>query len=309
MSWHRIVRALASVVAVAVLVAVGVVVGARPAGAASTDGRLGIHAAGSVYAGTNAIIAVPTAPGGTATFSIAVFNKGTSLAQYNVQLFVPDGVTATLSSGTLVTTPLAVSNDGYFTNPIAPGKAQLLTLKTKTPLDASEHDEFIGFVELFSTNGVFLDSVEYINTVKATAGVSANDLVTTAPGSAAVVGEPSGPSITTAEPIKSGGAAVYTVKFQNDGPVPAAIHGTLSRAGACPSPYPLVAKVGSVDVTTALLAGTFVTPVLAHAKSTTVTVTVHGTSANGCLLEEDDMLADYGSNGESAAALITNVAG
>ena len=66
--------------------------------------------------------------------------------------------------------------------------------------------------------------------------------------------------------------------------------------------------MGSVDVTPALLAGTFVTPTLAHGKSTTVVITIHGSAANGCLQEEDDVLADYGSNSETAAALITNVA-
>lgn len=309
MTLRKVVRGGASVLAAMVLVVVGVVVGARPAGAASTAGRLGIHAAGSVYAGTNAIIAVPTAPSGVATYTIAVFNRGTSLAQYDLQLFLPDGVTASLSSGTVTTTPLAVSADGYFTKPIAPGKAEVLTLKAKTPLNATRHDSYIGFIELFTTDGAFLDAVEFINTVKATVGTSTNDLVTTAPGSAAVVAEPDFATITTAEPIKAGGAAVYTVKFQNDGPAPAAIHGMLSRAGACASPYPLVAKVGSVDVTPALLAGTFVTPTLAHGKSVTVVITVHGTAINGCLQEEDDILADYATNGETAAALITNVAG
>jgi hypothetical protein len=309
MDMHKFLRSGASVLGVAGLVAVGAVVGGTPAGAASMGGRLGIHAAGSIYAGSNAIIAVPTAPGGVATFSIAVFNKGTSLAQFNVQLFVPAGVTATLSSGTLITTPLATSEDGYFTKPIAPGKAEILTLKATTPAGASKHDQFIGFVQLLSTNGVYLDAVEFINTVKATVGANTNDLVTTAPGSAAVVAEPDNPSLTTAEPIRTGGAAVYTVKFQNDGPAPAVIHGLLSRAGACPNPYQLVAKVGSVAVPPALLAGTFVTPTLAHGKFTTVVITVHGSAANGCLQEEDDVLADFGTNGESAAALITNVAG
>ena len=52
-----------------------------------------------------------------------------------------------------------------------------------------------------------------------------------------------------------------------------------------------------------------VTPTLAHGKFTTVVITVRGSSANGCLQEEDDVLADFGTNGQTAAALITHVAG
>ncbi|MDT4937422.1 MAG: hypothetical protein QOG80_1093 [Pseudonocardiales bacterium] len=292
-------------------VAAGVVGWPSAAGAASTSGVLRIHAAGSVYAGSNALIAQPTAPGAVATYTIEVVNRGSSLAQFNIQLANPDGMTVTLASGSVFTTPLADSPDGYFTKVLAPGKAEVLTLRATTPASAAKHDEFFGIVQLNSTDYQPLDAVEWISTVKATAGAAANDIVTATAGSAAVVAEPgsAASTIMTAEPIKSTATAIYSVKLQNDGPVAAQIHATLSRAGACPTPYQLTAKVGSVNVTSLLLAGTFTTPLLAHGKSTALTISIRsGNPAAGCMLEEDDVLADSGTNGQTVAGLITNLA-
>ena len=308
MDMRKLSRWAASTAGVVGLVAVGIVVGGKPAGAASMDGQLRIHATGSIYAGPDAIIAVPTAIGGVATYSLAVVNKGTSLAQFDVTVTPPDGSNVTVASGSVFTTPLALSSDGYFTKPIAPGKSEILTMKVTTPAGTGKHDLLFGTVQLWSTNHDFINQVEFVNTVKATAGASTNDIVTTATGSASVVAEP-GPfstTVTSAQPVKRGGAAVYSVKLQNDGATAAQIHGTLSHDPFCD--YGVVAKVGSVDVTNQLLAGTYTTPLLAHAKFTTLTITVRPGAFTSCTLEQDAVSADYGSNDTSVAALLTNLA-
>src|SRR4051812_27225447 len=209
MKLRKPVRVFASGLGVLGLVAVGVVVGGEPAVAASPNGQLRIPATGTVYAGLDAIVGFPTARGGIATYSLEVFNKGTGLAQFNVVLAPPEGTTVTLTSGSLLTTPLAASDDGYFTKPIGPGKAEVLTLKVKTPANAGKHDSYFGLVELFTTNHDFLNLVEFVNTVKAVAGTSTNDIVTTTAGSASVVAEPGifASAITSSQVVKAGGVA------------------------------------------------------------------------------------------------------
>jgi hypothetical protein len=268
-------------IAVAALAA-GACIAVPTAGATGAvgGGVLRIHGSGSVYAQPGATVTGVTTAGGTVTYAVEVANSGTDLAQFNVRLSSANvGETVSLTSGSLATTPLATAPRGYFTTPLAPGKAEALKLKVKMPASASQTTRsFIG-VYLYDTDGGFLSNVAAETEVRATAGPFAADSYVSGNTGGPVISEPGQFSADyAAQPIKPGHSASYTVKVQNDGPTTAALRLDVGEFLPCDDPangyFPVTVKVGTADITPAAVNGTYTTAPLAHGKSVTLKVSV-----------------------------------
>jgi hypothetical protein len=257
-------------------------IGSAPAGATGAvgGGFVFMHGPGSVYAASNDTVTSVTTANGTATYSVEVVNRGTSLAQFNLRLnqSLP-GDTLTLASGATNITDVAKAPRGYFTKLLAPGKSEVLSLKDKTPGSATMTDRFTGQVVLRDTDGGFLGEASYETGIRATTGQFATDLYTSTPGSPAVISDQTGfSSDTAAEAMKPAGHETFTVKAQNDSLTPTQLRVGFSEFEPCGQSvnpvFPAVVKVGTTNITTAASNGTYMTPLLAHAHSTTLSVTV-----------------------------------
>ena len=261
--------------------AVAALAAASPADAAGAvgGGVLIVHGPGSVYAAPGSIVTAVTTAGGTATYAAEVVNRGTDLAQFTVHLsgFGPGALTFT--SGSTNITTVAEAERGYFTKLLAPGKSEALTLKVKMPTGTSQITRESGSIELTDTDGNFLNSTSYETEIKATTGPYAGDMYTSTAGESAVITEPQvfGADI-AAEAIKPNGKTSFTVKVQNDSQTPGQYTLIFDEFVPCGDPtaavFPVSVKVGSTDITPAVEAGAYQTPVLAHGKSLTLTVAV-----------------------------------
>jgi len=263
----------------ALLLLVAALLVSAPSTAASYSGALRIKGPGSVYSGNESLVSLPVAVGGTAKFGLQVANTGPSLAQFNVKV-VSYGLpaNANLYAGTLVLTPLSSGPDGYYTAPIAAGRSQALTLKVTVPAGSPQGSAGVE-VYLYATDGSFLTYVNAIAEVKAPAyGTTATDAFAKQ-GSQAYVGGSVSAQIATSPALNVGSSAAFTVKLQNDGPVPAAIQGRVDTFPSCTS---IVVKDGTADVTAALASDTYSTPVLAVHAARTLKVTITRISAGGC---------------------------
>lgn len=271
-------RALLAVTSIIVLLLTAFV-GSGASSAASQSGELRIKGPGSLYSGDDSVVSEAVAAGTVDTFELLVVNKGTTLAQYNIQV-TQSGVPATaeLYSGTLLLSPLASGPDGYYTAPIASGKTQALTLKIKIPLGTPQSSATAA-VRLFSTDGNVLSTVNARTEIKApTYGTTAADLFLRQGAQPFIGGSVIG-QLATAPAINVGGSAAFTFKLQNDGAVPAAVQGQAYVYADCAT---FVIKDGAVDVTAAFIAGTYVTPVLAVRTARTLTMTFKRTLSTGC---------------------------
>lgn len=248
-------------------------------------GYLLIHGPGSVYAaGHNSINNQTTTAGGTATFAFEIKNTGSATAQFNFH--VTDSVlsctgtctppTLVVTTGSIIATTLAQGANGYYSPPIAPGKTALFSLKATVPKGANAGSDFFQALQLYDTSGTYLDGTFAVETVTSSKGTAANDEYVTGAGSQKPVGvTPDGSLGYVTDPTAAPAAkSVYTVKLQNDTSLPAQISYHLIDASGCASEFPATVKVGSTDVTAAALSGSYLSPVLAPAKSVTLTVTV-----------------------------------
>src|SRR5437868_7147803 len=138
---NRRLRFGASTLGVVALVAGSLFAVAAPAGAANLDGKLQIKGPGSAYTWANGdnvtsahYVSLSVAAGSAATYSVKVVNTGSEVAQYNIKLpFSDPSLTIAVTSGSIIATPLALGPDGYYTSPIKPGAAQLITVKITPP--------------------------------------------------------------------------------------------------------------------------------------------------------------------------------
>lgn len=295
-------RRLSFTILCAVLVLLASVLTASPSSAASTGGKLLIKGPGSVYSSSNAnvppyaYVSENVGPGATDQFELQVKNTGETLAQFNLKLFNfgPLPATADLYTGSVFLTPLAQGPDGYYTAPIQPGKTQALTLKVKIPAGSPQGSEIVG-ITLNSTDGTFITGAYAQTDVKAPTYGTSNHDVFFKQGSQAFVGGSVDDQVATSPALALNGSAAFSVKLQNDGATPTTIRGGLG--GGAPHCSTIVVKDGTTDVTAAVLAGTYTTPVLAVHGAKTLAVTVKRTAAS-CPYPFDTWLvsADNGVN-------------
>jgi hypothetical protein len=243
------------------------------ANAASTAGTLQLKGPGSTYSPTSTYTSLAVSAGNTATFSIKVVNTGSSQAQFNVRL-ASIGLASTvgLFAGSLGVTPLAESEDGYFTNPIAGGGSQVMTLKV-TPPAGSPQGSTHTYVYLYTTSGTFLGTVEVWTNVSAPTHGTSSYEVFARNGTQPYIGGSYSTQSASAPPIGTGASVGFNVKLQNDGPGATKIGFRLDDFGC--GAFTATVKDGLTDVTAAALAGTYRTPAaLNPGASRTLTVTV-----------------------------------
>jgi hypothetical protein len=247
-----------------------------PAGAASHSGALQVKGPGSTYAPMGSSVTLAAAAGTAVTFGLKVVNTGPGTAQFRVEVHQSVLATATVvvTAGSLNVTPLA-SSDGYYTNPIAAGGNQLLTVKVTRPA-GSPQSAYNTFAYLYATDGTYL-GIDYLTTnVQAPAkGTTALDLFARN-GSQPFIGGSYSGQTATSPAIATGASTQFTVKLQNDGTVAGKI-GLLmgySDPESCGhASFPFTVKDGFTDVTAAAK-GSYLTPTLAVGASRTLTVTV-----------------------------------
>jgi hypothetical protein len=241
-----------------------------PGYAASHEGRLQLKGPGSLYSGPDTMISEAVSAGQTATFEVQVVNTGSTLAQYNLRT-TESGLPADsqLFAGALGLTPLASSPEGYYTQPLQPGKAQTFTLKVTMPASSPQGTAIV-LLTLFATDGTFLGGSYALTEIKAPRyGASSASVFARQGFQPWVGGSTLSSQATTSPAVKPGSTASFKVKLQNDGSAPAAIHASMSRSLACGD---FVARDGSTDVTAALLFGSYATPVLGVHEARTLTV-------------------------------------
>lgn len=290
MSIKKNTRKVLAVAAATTLAVVGLAASASAYG--GETGSLLIHGPGTAYTGgQGSIVAISTTAGGSASFSFEVKNTGTATAQYNLTLFnnveycagscAPPAVA--LTSGSVIGTPLAQSTNGYFTPPIAAGKTGVFTLKATLAAGSAPGSEWFQYLQLSDTAHTFLDSTYAVETVTAAKANAGNDQIVTGAGSQKPVVNTAANTFIS-DPSAAGGAkSVYTVKLENDSAAATQIGYQLFDNSNCAADFPATVKIGTADVTAAVLGGTYKTAALATGKSVTLTVTVTYTgNANYC---------------------------
>jgi hypothetical protein len=318
---------LGTAIATIGVLAAGVLVGAQAASATITGGVLGIHGAGSLFAGTNesntlngALVSLATTPGGTVAFPSEVINKGESLAQFEVQVSLLDtSATAHLIANSVDVTSLAQSSGGYITPPIAPGKAQAMTLKITAPTNADSVDGYFAELDLFSYPGaVHLARVAAEATVKNSAGTTDHDLFVTSASQPTVSGKDNVTTpqngyfvLETAPTVHVGGTATFTATVKNDTAVTHAITLRLNSGYGCASAWQVVAKAGTTDITALITGSGYVTAPLAKGGSAKVVVTVKALAVpdstnSSCADAFENQLTATGADGNYNYVMLTS---
>jgi hypothetical protein len=266
-----------------VLVCVGAsLVAFGPAASAGVpiEGVVGIHSSGSKYAGTNsalengAYVAQTPAGGGTAKYAVEILNPSTDARAYAVSVSDFNGVGIPhLLDGKTDVTQDALSGF-YTTGVVKPGKAAKLTFTITLPATTrlSEVAEFQ--INTFAADfSDYTGSVFAVASVKATKGFGLDTFVKAAAGQEVLAN--SGIPSVSSPTIATNKSANFSIVLRNDTSSPAQIPEQITSYNDCTGPaFVLRAKVGNTDVTSALVGGTYLSPVLAPGKSLTIKVSV-----------------------------------
>lgn len=269
-------RRVAIGAALAVGVATTATALATSAHADAPSAILRLHAAGSSYSGPGTFASGVVAAGTATTYVVLVMNNGTTASQYKLRvnpLINENSIASyTVLAGSPNVTAQATDPDGYYTPLIAPGKTLTLTIKVTPPKTATANDEYFTNVTVSDLHNSLLDSVLVETVVKATTGSGADMFVTGAGQQTAIA---TGGFVNVSDPaLNLGGTASYSVKLLNSGNSSNSFTVHMVDGSDCSSHFLATVKVGSVNVTAGVLAGTYTTPVLLTTKSVTLTVTV-----------------------------------
>jgi hypothetical protein len=234
---------------------------------ADTSGYLLTKGTGSIYSKNNGVN-LGAIPGGTAkTFYYKIVNTTATAEQFKVNLsMLGPGFTATLYQG------YKAVPDEYFTNAIAPGKT--LALKVKIAVNAgAPPSEYIAQLRLKDavTDAVLDEAFADANATNQT-GTTQHDLFLKTGGQPYVGGSVT--QFETANALRVGRTATFTVRLKNDGAAPAAISLQGDPAIFCPSSFSVTVKQGSQNVTAAVQAGSYTTGTLAPGAKKDLRVTI-----------------------------------
>ena len=270
-------RVIAAIGTSAFAVIASLAVAVPPAHAAAS-GYILTKGTGSIYSKAG-IVNLGVVPGGTAkTFYYKIVNTAATAESFKVNMttFSP-ALTAKLYKGTT-----AVPNE-YVTPAIPAGKT--MALKVKVTLAAgTAQGEYTGNLTLRDpVSNAGLDGVIFDANATNQTGTKRNDLFLKA-GSQPFVGGSFTPQFETANAIKVGNTATYTLRLKNDGAAPAAIGLDDTGTFGCGSPsnFTLTIKQGTQNVTAAVLAGSYNTGTLAPGAKKELKVMVKLVSATTC---------------------------
>ncbi|KAA1418793.1 hypothetical protein F0U44_09895 [Nocardioides humilatus] len=299
-------RARTSLLALAVFFACALVGLSPPAPASAevTTGKVIIKGPGSGYSGPGGIVSEVVTAGGTATYQVRVVNFGDEPAQFVVKMkneFLP--ATQTLHAGATNITASAVAPTGYLTPIIAPGSYRQLTLKVKTSVLPSQ-GRTRAEVTLETPGGTYLTFGWLYTMLKPPAHGNTAYQVYAKQGSQAYVGGHQVGQFATAPAVRPTGKAVFSVKFQNDGPSPEQIHGRMNLPSDC---FTYTAEHRTEDVTEALTTGTWNTPLLPPGRSATIKITVEltGESCYGAFSLADIQASEWDGSGHNKVQILT----
>ncbi|KRA29682.1 hypothetical protein ASD81_22275 [Nocardioides sp. Root614] len=242
------------------------------ASAASHSGVLVVRGPGGSAYTAGHVVSLAGKEGTTMTYTFQVRNTGATLAQYRINIQDWTGAQAQLYDGTLLLKPLASSPDGYYTKAIPPGGNQTLTLKIPIPVGTVAYEHYSS-VRLYGTDGYFIDEVYLVAEEPAVlTGGSPADLFLKNGSQLAVGGPGRSYQIVTAPTITGTAVATFTVTLQNSTAPSATIGFQLQNNGGCGQV--VTVKDGTLDVTAAAVAGTYLSPPLAKLGKRNLTVTV-----------------------------------
>jgi hypothetical protein len=266
---------IAALVTGTIAVVATLAVGAAPAQAAPS-GYLLTKGAGSIYSKNN-IVNLGVVPGGTAkTFYYKLVNTAPTAESFKVNMTTPGTGTWTLYKGYT-----AVPNE-YVTPAIAPGKTLALKIKVSLPAGTPQGEHASTLALRDPVTNAFIDSATADANATIQTGTERNDLFLKT-GSQPYVGGSFGPQYETANAIRVGNTATFTLRMQNDGAAPAAI-GLSGGVNSfyCPSNFSITVKQGTQNVTAAVLAGSYNTGTLAPGAKKDLRVSIKLVSATPC---------------------------
>jgi hypothetical protein len=251
-----------------------------PASAAAYAGKLLVKGPGSLYTGPIGYAVEAVGPGETDQIEIKVVNTGNTAGRFNLTI-VSTGLPATsrLFLGSPATVALRAGSNGYTTGSIAAGKSQVFTLKVAVPAGSPQGTVHNALTLHALNDGYYLSQGVAETEVKAPAfGTTATDIFAKE-GQQPYIGGSVGQTVASPA-IDVGASAVFTLKLQNDGSVPAAIRLSLPEIWIRCSSFSI--KDGDTDVTTAVFYDQYSTPVLAVHEARLLTVTFTRTPRDDC---------------------------
>lgn len=270
------VRRVFAAFATGTLVAVATLaVNVAPAHAAAT-GYILTKGTGSVYT-ANGIVNLGVIPGGAAkTWFYKIVNTSSTAQQFKVVMAPNSGMSATLYQGS---TPRP---NTYYTPLVAPGASFLLNIKISVPAGTPQGEKVANLSLRDPETNASLDVAVAVANVTTQTGTKRNDLFLKA-GYQPYVGGSFGPQFESSNAIKPGSTATFTLRLQNNGGTPAAIGLSGGQNSFyCPGNFSITVKRGTTNVTTAVLAGTYNTGVLAPGARKELKVLIKLVSATAC---------------------------
>lgn len=263
--------AFSSAVAAAVLAAV-------PAHAASHQGDLLVKGPGSSANTQGPNVTLTGAPGETVTYTFSVKNTGTTLAQYRIQ---EDGaLPMDVYKGSLILTPLAGSADGYYTVALNPGQSEVFSAKVKVPSVISVDDQSMweNHVNLFATDGAFLDAVYLYTNQSVATGTGAYSATLTQGGQKPIGGMHSEQAI-TGPTIAMTGNMTYTLVLRNKSTWETWSPNLRVDTNSCGG-FTVAVKNGITDITGSLTNGNVRNFVLKPGQQVSLAITVKGVNVS-----------------------------
>jgi hypothetical protein len=296
-------RLSGSVAGVLLLLGTAVVV-APAAQAVNHDGILSLKGVGTKYTSANptTVVALAGSSGQTLSFGMKVYNAGLVPTQYNIKL-ESSGLPATVglySGSTLLFT--ATTTDGYYTAPMMNQSGLSYTLKVKAtvPVGSSlRHTEVK--VTMSASDGTFLKEARARFEVKAPTRGSALADGYARSGSLPYVGSLTDTQYASSPYIPLNESTKFTVKQAVNAGAPHRLHAYIPvlTDGQC---FTVTAFAGTVDVTSQVANGSYLTKVMSPGQSSLLTVQITRGNWGFCANTQVDVYT-YTEDGQSVGAV------
>ena len=269
---------LVAIAATGVCTAGVIATSVTPAHAVPATAKILLKGAGSVYT-ENSVVNQGVVPGGTVkAFGVKILNTSAESQQFKVELSAfATNYTAALYEGS------TLRKNTYFTKPVGPGATLSLIVKVTVPA-GSPAGEYVGQVVVKDPyTGTALDTAYADANATYQTGTSRNDLFVKNGSQPYAGGSPGVSLYETANALKPGNTATFTVRLKNDATSSAdAINISVGTSG-CPSDYKLTVKIGTTDWTSDIVGGTFLTGVMNPGARIDFKVSVKQLQPTSCL--------------------------
>lgn len=247
-------------------------VGIAPAHAAPLA-RILTMGTGSLYTAAPYINLSTPAGGAPKPFFYKVVNSGAEPEQYKIRITPPPGVTARLYLGA------TLLKNTYYTTVVQPGGTLAFKVTVAVPAGAPQTQYYVPFEVRDPENNGYLDAAYAVANVSAPAAGTTSHGLYLKTGSQPYVGGDSSGMVLSSNTIKPTNVITFTARLKNNGSQTTGI--TLyGDSGGCNTTTTY--KVGAVDITAAVTAGTYITPPLTPGQYRDVVITIKLVSATTC---------------------------